>query len=232
MFICVYYTFIWLISFTLFGILYVRIKSIGGNMDKIERIARQTEVARVIKEAVVEKGYSDIASFTRGSGLAKHISFETVRRTVNEPSRPVAASTVACVMRFLDFPESEIIKTVDDLGDSVLSILMKKSGSQGGTGEGQGVSLSIEQQGLIDAVNKINNIYPSIYAGVAGFLRSIAGCISIDIEKECNRMARQKRTRTHTPKVELKNRPFVGQGQNQEAAQEEQKESVRVLQMP
>jgi hypothetical protein len=155
-------------------------------MNLEQRVMMQRELGRKMRERILEKGYADIAAFVRGSGLEKHVSFETTRRAVNEASRPVTAATNAAVMKFLDYNEEEILQVVRDSGDNVLLLLMGDVGIN---------PLTIEQQGLLGAIERLQGMREDVMTDIAGLLRVVSECIGVDISADLSKMTRKKRAR-------------------------------------
>jgi hypothetical protein len=151
----------------------------------MEKIEVQKEIVKGIKDKIHEKGFADIAQFHRMSGLRDHMAFETVRRCINETSRPVAPLTLAVIMRHLDYPTIEIKQAMQDMGDTIFSYMIPDK-----------APLDMQDAGLLAAVKSIGQVHNNIYSDLSEMLEIMAGMVGVDVSPHLSKMRKVTRTRT------------------------------------
>ena len=154
---------------------------------KTHALLTQEELQRMLRARLQEMNFSDIASFCRASGIAKHISHESVRKALNDSSRAVSPLTAAVIMRFMGYTPNEIRETMRALGDEVYYLLLPSESVS---------ELQPWEAGLLDAARRLVNANEKAVDHLHGLLSVLAGASGVDIDSALAKIKPPRRTRT------------------------------------
>lgn len=139
-----------------------------------ERKKQIKQVQKMLWQRMDELGYRDVMTFLRASGLEDRISFETVRRSLNDEKKPPSPISVGVIMQRLGFGNDEIRATMVELGDSYMHLLVSP-------GERQA---ELWEEGINEAVRKIADVNLNYVKAVAEHIKLLAEIAGVDIDDE------------------------------------------------
>jgi len=157
-------------------------------------VARNTEKKKHIKtiqkmlwERLREKGFSDVAQFSRSSGLGELMSYETVRRALLDADRPPSPMTVGVIMRHLSYSGSEIREMMQAMGDTFMYTMIPAGNEMREAWE----------EGLLNATRKLVGLNDRNIQNLRDFLEILSRLSpELDLSAELSMMIPPPRTRT------------------------------------
>jgi hypothetical protein len=138
----------------------------------------QIALQKVINSRLLKSGYCDIESFLNDSGLSKHLNDIAANRCFDDRTKPVHPLSMALVMKFLDFPHSEILKAIDKLGGSKYIILFEDPDTK---------QLENWEEGLLGAIRKIKD-QPHVFEDIVDFLTNITNMHNVNAASDIARI--------------------------------------------
>jgi hypothetical protein len=142
-------------------------------------------VQKMLWARMKERGYSDISAFMRASGLEDAMSFETLRRSLNDEKRPVSPLSIGVIMQRLGFSNREIIDTMKDLGDTYVYSLITDDSSQSEPWE----------EAMVGVARKLMASDPKHLTHVAALLKVVTDMAGVDAAAELSKLVPAPRTR-------------------------------------
>ena len=152
-------------------------------MSEKEILNYQIALQKIINSRLLKSGYTDIEKFLNDSGLCKHLNAIAANRCFNDANKPVHPLSMALVMKFLDFPHSEILKAIDKLGGTKYIILFEDPETR---------QLENWEEGLLSAIRKIKD-QPHVFEDVVDFLTNITNMHNVNAAGDIARIRVPKR---------------------------------------
>jgi len=143
-----------------------------------ERKKQIKNVQKMLWNRMDELGYRDVMTFLRASGLEDKISFETVRRSLNDEKKPPSPISVGVIMQRLGFGNDEIRNTMIGLGDSYMHLLVSP-------GERQA---ELWQEGIGEALVKLADVNLNYIKAVSEHVRLLAEIAGVDVDDELSKV--------------------------------------------
>lgn len=172
-------------------------------------------IQKVLWKRMKERGYQDIMSFLRTSGLEDDMSFETVRRTLNDDRRPPSALSVGVIMQRLGFRNQEIIEAMQSLGDTYVYSLITPDAT----------SSEPWEEGLLNAARKLAEASDTNITYIAEALKLVASMGRVDVAGDIARMLPPPRTRKPPLKKNISKARALEQAEGNIAAKVEKAET-------
>lgn len=141
-------------------------------------------IQKMLWARMSELGFEDVSQFVRASGLEDKISFETIRRSLNDYKKPPSAISVGVVMSKLGFSNDSIRSTMKALGDDYQYLLVPPGSAES----------TPWLEGLVGAAKEMADRDPNYILHIGQALRLIAGIESIDISQHLARMNPEPRS--------------------------------------
>ena len=160
------------------------ISFVGEVMSVKEILNYQIALQKTIHSRLLKSGYTDIDNFFNDSGLNKHLNAIAADRCFNDKIKPIHPLSMAFVMKFLNFPHSEILKAIDMLGGTKYIILFEDPNTR---------QLENWEEGLLSAIRKIKD-QPHVLEDVVDFLTNITKMHNVNAASDIARIRVPKRT--------------------------------------
>ncbi len=144
----------------------------------------QVALQKTIHSRLLKSGYTDFNNFFNDSGLSKHLNAIAADRCFNDKMKPIHPLSMALVMKFLDYPHSEILKAVDALGGTKYIILFEDPDTR---------QLENWEEGLLSTIRKIKD-QPHVLEDVVDFLTNITKMHNVNAASDIARIRVPKRT--------------------------------------
>lgn len=152
-------------------------------MSEKEILNYQIALQKTIHSRLLKSGFTNIDNFFNDSGLSKHLNAVATNRCFNDKIKPVHPLSMALVMKFLDFPHSEILKAIDRLGGAKYIILFEDPDTR---------QLESWEEGLLSAIRKIKD-QPHVLEDVVDFLINITKMHNVNAASDIARIRVPKR---------------------------------------
>lgn len=137
-----------------------------------------------MKRRLAAQNHSDLMSFYRSAGLRDVMSFESLRRCINDTDKTVSVLTVALIMSRLGYKNPEIRATMKELGDRYYFTLVSDSEEK----------LSLPEEGLLTAYQKLIAANPAYLKAIHDTMAALATVGGVNIGEELARMVPTGRT--------------------------------------